>query len=443
MHHASGHVPPSVQFTKQALKGRRAACTTMYSYPSSASSVPVLEDVVFRWDSTCYNFTKIDLYLSVQSLADGLVPVHCWTQIDFGMGTTKVRLNPTWWNASSNGGDPITAEVSLVTEMSCARLTAGNQCRNLNRQLGMTASGSPLWNTPASSSPAFTITNIYNASNTNAPATEAAANGSPTVGISHSKSLDGGLAGGRLAAAVATPLVALMVAVCAYLAWHKFYRKRGDTKRWSAVIDKRVSMMSEGTWQPSASIVSRPESFRSRNRHSTSSYGNLEGAQRGSIIRPSSTYSSEHASPPRRPVDRSSRISFASIPELSRREGYDKLPGQSHRHGRTRSDMGPQCTRRDLTQMSSSPSDGALNPRLTGMSAYKSSLRHEVLLSDPIKVELCEEDVLPSGPVRPPGEDPAYSISSESDDSFNRLDTGTNRQACLILGETPANAVDP
>ncbi|KDE04503.1 hypothetical protein MVLG_05069 [Microbotryum lychnidis-dioicae p1A1 Lamole] len=405
MHHASGHVPPPVQFTKQTLKGRRAACTTMYSYPSSASSVPVLEDVVFRWDSTCYNFTKIDLYLSVQSLANGLVPVHCWTQIDFGTGTTKVRLNPTWWNASSNGGDPITAE------------------------LGMTASGSPLWNTPASSSPAFTITNIYNASNTDAPATEAAANGSPTVGINHSDSLDGGLAGGRLAAAVVTPLVALMVAVCAYLAWHKFHRKRGDTKRWSAVIDKRVSMMSEGTWQPSASIVSPPESFRSRNRHSASSYGNLEGAQRGSIIRPSSTYSSEHASPPSQPVDRSSRISFASIPELSRREGYDKLPGQSHHHGRTRSDMGPLCTRRDLTQMSSSPSDGALNPRLTGMNVYKSSLRHEVLLSDPIKVESCEEDVRPSGPVRPLGEDLAHSYSSESDDSTDSIPEPTDRLA--------------
>ncbi|SCV67565.1 BQ2448_5176 [Microbotryum intermedium] len=413
MLHASSHVPASVHLTKHAHVGRRATCTALYSYPSPASSVPVLQDVLFRWDNTCYNFTEIDLYLSVQTLASGLVPVHVWTQIDFGVGATEVRLDPTWWNASSSGGDSVSAQVSPTADypaLVCWRMTNGGTWAP---QLGMTASGSPLWNTAAPSSSAFKITNIYNTSYTNAPATIAAANDSSTASSGHPDSMDEGLTGARLAAAVATPLVALMIVVCAYLAWHKFYRKRGDKKRWSAVIDKRVSMMSEGTWQPSVSIISRPESHIRRSRQSTSTYVNLEGTQRGSIIRPSSTYSGEHVSPPRRQVDRSSRISFASIPDLSRRDTSDKLPGQHHQHGRTRSDVGPLCSRRDHMKLSSSPSEGALNPRPTRTSAYKSSLRHEVLLSDPAKVEPSDVDLPHTCSVRSPAEDLAHSISSD------------------------------
>ena len=63
-----------------------------------------------------------------------------------------------------------------------------------------------------------------------------------------------------MAAAVAVPLAVVALAVVAYVAWNRF-RKRPERKRFSAVVDHRMSMISQGTWQPRPSMASRPGSF--------------------------------------------------------------------------------------------------------------------------------------------------------------------------------------
>lgn len=78
--------------------------------------------------------------------------------------------------------------------------------------------------------------------------------------------------GGKLGAAIAVPLLVVALAAAGYVTWHKL-RKRPEKKRFSAVVDHRMSMISQGTWQPRPSMAgSRPGSFHPSQRPSGSQY---------------------------------------------------------------------------------------------------------------------------------------------------------------------------
>ena len=68
--------------------------------------------------------------------------------------------------------------------------------------------------------------------------------------------------GGRLAAAVAIPILALAGLLAAYIIWNKS-KKKPEKKRWSQAIDQRMSMMSQGSGapRPSMSSSARPTSM--------------------------------------------------------------------------------------------------------------------------------------------------------------------------------------
>ncbi|KAK4046162.1 hypothetical protein OIV83_006303 [Microbotryomycetes sp. JL201] len=272
--HAHAHGP---------LRRRQAATACqLYTFPKSRSLVPVLAPVDITWDAQCaadqeQQFgASVDVLLSVQTDKDGMLPVHLWQSVDFQSNKLSTQLNPTWWNASTGAGR-ITAQFSLVP------------------------SGNPIWDTPVAAGPSFVV--FYNGSYpslTNTGPLPAYTGPSVESAGGQRESHAGGLTGGKLGAAVAIPLLAVAVAVAVFLLWSR-WRKKPEQKRWSAVVDERMSMVSHGTWQPRVSMASRPGSFHP-GASAASIRSGMSGHARppyatGSDGRPGSTYSANVPSP--------------------------------------------------------------------------------------------------------------------------------------------------
>lgn len=197
------------------------------------------------------------------------------------------------------------------------------------------------------------------------------------------------------------------------MAWSRL-RKRPEKKRWSAVIDERVSMYSQGTWQPRASMASRPGSHHPRG--SASIHSGHEGSIRAFAYeqnRPSSAYSATTPSPLgagiRRPPptaemrqigsgERVSRVSFRTADEnpprpsmTSSRRGNGPLKSSHLRKSTAGSDgleddfqsvrssppMSRSSTRENLAIVPS-PSSPSRAPGSPGSTRLASSLRRQV-----------------------------------------------------------------
>ncbi|KAM0748682.1 hypothetical protein T439DRAFT_382467 [Meredithblackwellia eburnea MCA 4105] len=310
---------PSSPPPEQGLAKRATATTTtctFYNHPLATDTLPVYSQVNISWNPSCVktmSSSTIDLYLSVQE-DDGLTAVHEWSGVPYQQGYLETQLKPTWWNASTGAG-------------------------SVSAQFSMTAHGSQIWDTAVPSGPLFVIS--YNGSY---PASVTDTSSSPvytgpSVESVSNPSSSNAVSGGRLAAAVIIPVLAAIAALCGYVAWNKF-KKRKDTKRWSAVIDQRMSMISQGTWVPpggrpsmSSNRNSQAGSMHHHPNGSVSSFGSrgaFHGAS-GSVSsfsngRPMSTFSQsgqQHSpSSPLRPLppaemrqigqgERTSRVSFS------------------------------------------------------------------------------------------------------------------------------------
>ncbi|GAA5863479.1 hypothetical protein JCM3774_005307 [Rhodotorula dairenensis] len=226
------HAAPA-RFSRRACSSSAA----LWTNPAASATLPVYEDVVLAWDPTCVTIASqnVDLYLSVElASTNEWQAVHEWTNVPFAPGQYATQLKPTWWNASTGAGS-VQAQFSLVP------------------------AGQPSWNTPAPAGPVFTV--AYNGSYPSVTQSTGTWNASgPSVESAADNNRSTGLSGGKLAAAVAVPLAVVALAVVAYVAWNRF-RKRPERKRFSAVVDHRMSMISQGTWQPRPSMASRPGSF--------------------------------------------------------------------------------------------------------------------------------------------------------------------------------------
>ncbi|KAI5477043.1 hypothetical protein MNV49_006919 [Pseudohyphozyma bogoriensis] len=180
---------------------------TLYTSPTSTSTLPVFEQLDITWDPSCLSISssEIDLYLNVQSTA-GLQAVHEWTGVTYSAGKLSTQLNPGWWNASTGAG-------------------------TVSAQFIITPSGSPIWDTSAPSGPSFSIS--YNGSYPSATASAVSPSYTgPSVESVSTPSTS--VSGGKLGAAIAVPLLAVIAALGAYIAWNK-WRKKPEKKRWSAV----------------------------------------------------------------------------------------------------------------------------------------------------------------------------------------------------------------
>ncbi|BGP20639.1 hypothetical protein JCM10213_007175 [Rhodosporidiobolus nylandii] len=333
----------------------RRACSSpaeLYLYPASTDTLPVYEDIALTWDPSCVSVgaSEIDIYLSVQE-ESGWLAVREWTGATYSSGKLETQLQPGWWNASTGAGS-VSAQLSIVP------------------------SGQPSWNTPAPSGPVFTIS--YNGSypsvTTSAPSS---AYTGPSVESVQTKGTSSP-SGGKLGAAIAVPLLVIAIAAAGYVIWNK-RRKRPDKKRFSAVVDNRMSMISQGTWQPRPSMASRPGSFHPTHRPSGSQYSVQPGNRQstysfaGSAVGVPSPLGAGIRAPPPAEMrqtgqgDRVSRVSFAAG------EGMPRPSMASSRHGNrpgsvhTRSSL-HQSQLRHSTFLASDEPLPPVSPGLSGIS---------------------------------------------------------------------------
>lgn len=227
----------------------RAACT-LYTYPASTDTVPVYEDITLTWDTSCLvmNDATIDLYLNVEEAA-GLTAVHEWTGIEYSKGSLATQFNPGWWNAStgagtvsgqvrfgraSDGGGELTFLCASAHHDAPRLANLGHErpfrpavLRNLQRNVSPVpppSSGVPRLKLLLSCSYPATVTASAESPTYTGPSVESVSDPSTSSTIS----------GGKLGAAVAIPVLAVIACVGAYIAWNKL-RKRPEKKRWSAV----------------------------------------------------------------------------------------------------------------------------------------------------------------------------------------------------------------
>lgn len=164
----------------------------------------------------------MDIYL--QSI-DAAQPIHLWQSVPVASGSLATSFSPDWWNS--------TAHLTTL-------------------QLVFTQSGQPSW-AGLSPGPVFSATWDGTVPTANASSTVSAKVGDytgPSVenvsgAMEHHSS---GLGGGKLAAAVLVPLLALISLVAGYVVYSR-RKSAAESKRWSNYVDQRMSMVSQN-WQP-------------------------------------------------------------------------------------------------------------------------------------------------------------------------------------------------
>jgi hypothetical protein len=281
------------------------ACSTggFYKSPTSGQSISSGTNLNISWDTTCLTTNAVDIYLYAPGAENTCL--HIWQNVNYALGSYTPPFSSSWWNSSSS----------------------------IMLQLSIVQSGTPPFLSPFAAAPIFTAT--------------VGSNDSPSGSVGSSAITQNvnnfwhGLSGGKVAAAVIMPL--LVVGGLIFAAWLKFNRAKTEEKRkrFSEVVDKRMSTISTDWKSMSAAGAtaairhSMAVSGSSGNRSSSFSFGNirpsstvaLEGGQAGIGTRGLYTHSNESLEKPQMSQLRSginatgervSRVSFAADTRISR-----------------------------------------------------------------------------------------------------------------------------
>ncbi|KAG6818983.1 hypothetical protein H0H93_016653 [Arthromyces matolae] len=212
--HHKPHHPRS-----QILSSRASSnCTTggFYHSPSASSTAPSNSPLLISWDTTCLSSTKVDIHLIAPSYSGGSNEAASWTGINNADGQKSVTLNPAWWNNTASFQlQLVIVQAGLPTAM--ATLPAG---------------------------PVFTVTNNGTSSSaSSSSSSSSSSSGDSTTGTIGNTGTSKSLSGGKTAAAVIFPLLAVGVALFFYIRHH---RRKSNIKsqRFSQALDKRMSTIS-------------------------------------------------------------------------------------------------------------------------------------------------------------------------------------------------------
>lgn len=278
-------------------KRDNSACKSggFYKSPTANQSVPASTSFNITWDPSCLSTNAVDIYLYAPGAPNPRI--HLWETVNFATGSYETQLKPSWWNATSS----------------------------VNLQLAIVESGMPPFMATLPAGPVFQGT--YSGS---ADAAKDDAPGSAIEVVNNVPHPKEGPSKGKVAAAVIMPL--LVVAAIIAAVYIRMKRKKGQDKRkrWSEMVDKRMSTISTD-WKPvtvagaNAAIRASMAVGEGDNRKSSFSFGTIrpvEGGQAGigakGGIDLTTPQSSELVSGPRvRPrantatSERVSRVSFA------------------------------------------------------------------------------------------------------------------------------------
>ncbi|KAK2462162.1 hypothetical protein APHAL10511_005821 [Amanita phalloides] len=261
--------------------------------PTFGQSVDSLKPLNISWDTTCLpNVQSIDIVLSSPGSAQPLL--QGWESLTFATGYRVVQLLPRKWNDSASQ----------------------------QLQLSLYQSGTPSFMSPLPAGPVFTATYSAPSGSVPAAADMSLENGSSSTTKKSSSH-------GKTAAGILIPLLLIIAGIITYV---RIKRRTGKEKRkrWSEMVDKRMSTISTD-WKSMSTAGAQAairHSMAVNARDSSFSFGS---------IRPPSTAAIEPTSPDmaqiRRPgtglrnppltnafdsAERVSRVSFADTVRVSR-----------------------------------------------------------------------------------------------------------------------------
>ena len=277
-----------------ARRAQDAACSNGgFVAPSLGQTVDSLKPLNISWDTTCLeNVQTIDIVLSAPGNANPLM--QGWQGVPFASGYHVVELLPRKWNDSASQ----------------------------QLQLNLYQSGTPSFMSPLPAGPVFTAT--YSAPSSGsvpAAADMSLENGKTSAAASSSSH-------GKTAAAVLFPLLIVIAAIVTYI---RIKRRRGreKRKRWSEMVDKRMSTISTDwkSMSPAGAQAAIRQSMAISSRNSAFSFGAIRppsmvadptSPDMAQIRRPGTGLRNAALAEAIASGERVSRVSFADTARVSR-----------------------------------------------------------------------------------------------------------------------------
>ncbi|KAF8628775.1 hypothetical protein AX15_003731 [Amanita polypyramis BW_CC] len=200
-----GHKQPHLKKRDQG----NACSNGGFTNPTLSQTIDSLQPLNISWDTTCLtNVQTIDIVLSAPGNNQPLL--QGWKDVNFAAGYRVVDLLPRKWNDSASQ----------------------------QLQLSLYQSGIPSFLSPLPAGPVFTATYTTPSHGKVPAAADTSLEDGTAAAAANAKSSHG-----KIAAGVLIPLLLLIAGVVAYI---RFQRRRGreKRKRWSEMVDKRMSTIS-------------------------------------------------------------------------------------------------------------------------------------------------------------------------------------------------------
>ncbi|KAF7760682.1 hypothetical protein Agabi119p4_10091 [Agaricus bisporus var. burnettii] len=231
-----------------------ASCQTggFYQAPTNQQTVDSLKPLEIKWDNTCLDTQKADIYLYAPAANNSRVAV--WQNADFTAGSVTVDVMPRWWNSTDS----------------------------MNLQFAIVKAGQAPFLSPLPAGPIFSATYTKPDDGKIPAAADTSIRASPIINLDQPDNQNHGLSGGKIAAAVIMTLLAVAVGIYGYIRWQR-KKSTQKTKRFSVAVDKRMSTISTDWKSVTAAGANAAirNSMAVGNRSSSFSFGG---------IRPASTF---------------------------------------------------------------------------------------------------------------------------------------------------------
>jgi hypothetical protein len=339
--HRLGHAAAGFRSSKHSktanLKREPSSdCSTggFYKTPAANEVLNSNYPVNITWDTSCLDTSKADLYLLAPT---STVPrIHLWQNLDFTTGSFSDVLKPKWWNDTES------------QPLQFLLLPAGSQ---------------PYTNT-LPPGPLFNMT--YTADDTNAANADTSTMDSTVEDVSRNPAEEKKAYSGKVAAGVLVPILIIALLGIAYYVKMRRAKTADKTKRFSEMVDKRMSTISTD-WK-SLSAAGASAAIRSSIAISSEDGAGGRASLFGSP-RPSSSYPADggqagigasHLRPGLRTAQLAERVSRVSFAEGTRPSGEYRRNATSRAFHNGFVPPVPALEESDIDVMSPTQSQGAI-----------------------------------------------------------------------------------
>ncbi|KAF4565334.1 hypothetical protein EYR40_002587 [Pleurotus pulmonarius] len=204
-------------------------------------SFPGTDHISVSWDSSCLTAELLDIYLyafsthnntdSTQTNADS-TRIHLYTSVPNALSTYNAPVKPKWWNATAVPNTSVSLQLLILPK------------------------GDPIFMNSLPAGPVFAATYVpptdgsvppeadWKIQDLDGGVSDFSVDNNPDGSVKPVVEPKKGLSAGSKAAAALVPLLVVIFAGIAYYVWRKRKASRDERKRFSEMVDKRMSVIS-------------------------------------------------------------------------------------------------------------------------------------------------------------------------------------------------------